>query len=215
MKVFSNLAVSIDGKIATVDRSYFPLGTPEDRRQMQVLRREADAIVNGASTLRTFKKPMSVKGAKKQPINAVVSSTLEGFSPAWPFFKDASVPRVLFVSPRASAKRLKLFEKSSEIEVLKPRAPTALQVIRALEKRGVRSLLVEGGGGIMWDFVSEDLIDEYHVTVTPRLVGGKDAPTLVDGLGLKPRDVVNVRLVQSRVVGDELYLIYAKTGKRG
>jgi riboflavin biosynthesis pyrimidine reductase len=42
--VFSNLATSVDGKIATQSREFFPLGTPADWKQMQVLRREADAI---------------------------------------------------------------------------------------------------------------------------------------------------------------------------
>lgn len=218
MFIFSNLAVSIDGKIATTSRAHFPLGTPEDRRRMQVLRRECDAIVIGATTLRSYRKPNRVIGAARQPLNAVVSSSLEGISPSWPFFKDPRLPRVLFVGARTPAERLRRFEKSCTIEVLRPARggnAVARQIVRALERLGVRRLLVEGGGGLMWDFVSQDLIDEYHVTVTPRLLGGTEAPTLVDGPGFKPEDVLKLRLIQSRVVSDELYLIYARTGRRG
>lgn len=220
MFVFSNLATSLDGKIATASREYFPLGTPEDRRWMQVLRRECDAVVMGASTIRTFRRFCGVTGATAaaQPLNAVVSTALEGFSPAWPFFTAASRRRVLFVGPEAPKARLRRFEKSSEIVVLrKPtgRKPTAAQVVDALEKRGVKRLLVEGGGGLMWDFASGNLIDEYHVTLTPRLVGGTDAPTLVDGPGFKPREVLNLKLEQCRIVGDELYLVYRRMERRG
>jgi 5-amino-6-(5-phosphoribosylamino)uracil reductase len=67
----------------------------------------------------------------------------------------------------------------------------------------------------MWDFASQDLIDEYHVTITPRVLGGIQAPTLVDGPGLEPKQAVNLKLMQCRVESDELYLIYRKTGRRG
>jgi len=218
--VFSNLATSIDGKIATSSREFFPLGTPADRQQMQVLRRECDAVVMGASTLRTFRKFCGVTGASidKQPMNVVLSSSLEGFSPKWPFFANPSHKRILCVGAGASSRKLKPFEKSSEIVVLKkPTAknPTALQIMKALEERGVKRLLVEGGGGLMWDFASQDLIDEYHLTLTPRVVGGSTSPTLVDGPGLPPKSIVNLKLEQCRVLGDELYLIYRKTGRRG
>ena len=220
MFVFSNLATSIDGKIATTSRAYFPLGTDEDRRQMQVLRRKSDIVLFGASTLRTYKGFCGLKDApaSRQPANAIVSSSLEGISAAWPFFRDPGKRRILFVTQMPSAARLRTFQRSSEVVLLeKPtsKKPVALQIVRALEDLGFKKLLVEGGGGIMWGFASQDLIDEYNVTITPRVVGGVGAPTLVDGPGLPPKGVVNLKLARCKRIGDELYLIYRKTGKRG
>src|SRR4051812_39699086 len=97
MFVFSNLAISIDGKIATASREHFPLGTPADREQMQVLRRECDAVLMGATTLRAFQKPLLAEGASKQPLNVVLSSKLDGISPAWQFFTSPKIRRLLFV----------------------------------------------------------------------------------------------------------------------
>jgi 5-amino-6-(5-phosphoribosylamino)uracil reductase len=215
MFVFSNLAISVDGKIATAGREHFPLGTPADRRQMQVLRKRADAILMGASTLRAWKGPLTVRGARVQPLNVVVSHALEGVSPAWKFFRETSTRRLIFVSSSAKASRLKRFERSSELVALPARGPSAPFILRELERRGITRLLVEGGGGVMWDFVERDLLDEVHVTVTPRLLGGTAAPTLVDGAGFSPRDVVNLRLKRVRRLGDELYLVYSRTGRRG
>jgi riboflavin biosynthesis pyrimidine reductase len=65
----------------------------------------------------------------------------------------------------------------------------------------------------MWEFAKENLIDEYHVTLTPKILGGRDSPTLVDGLGFKPKDILNLKLQQSRVVGDEIYLVYSRPEK--
>jgi riboflavin-specific deaminase-like protein len=223
MYVFSNLATSVDGKIATASRELFPLGTPEDRKLMQVLRKKSDVVLFGAASLRAFKKPCTVggplaKNLKKQPANAVLSTTLSGVDPQWPFFTREGFHRILFVVANAPRKNLAPFEKSCELVVLKkstPQLSTAMQVIRALETRGYGKLLVEGGGSVMWDFVRENLIDEYHVTITPRLLGGTEAPTLVDGDGFEPRDVLNLKLARCRKVGDELYLTYKKTPRRG
>lgn len=219
MFVFSNLAISLDGKIASKSRAAHYLGTPEDRLQMQVLRRQCDAILMGASTLRAHQKPCLIRGrAQAQPANVILSSALDGISPRWPFFASKEMRKILFVSARAPKSRIRLFEKSAEIVVLKKptsRAPIASQMVEKLGSLGMKRLLVEGGGGLMWDFVKHDLIDEYHVTLTPKLVGGVDAPTLVDGEGFEPGRILNVRLEQCRVVGDEIFLIYRKTGKRG
>ena len=211
--VFSNLATSLDGKIATATRALFHLGTPADRKQMQVLRKKADVIVMGASTLRTFKSFCPVFGARKQPANAIISSGLEGISPNWPFFKDPSHRRILFISRPLSPARRRAFEKTSDIILLrKPTRsqPVAAQVLQHLEARGMGRVLVEGGGGVMWDFCSQNLIDEFHVTLTPRIIGGANAPTLVDGLGFAPKDALTLKLTKCRQLGDELYLTYRK-----
>ena len=211
MRVLSNLAMSLDGKIATRSPELFLLGTKRDHQEMQRLRKLADAILIGASTLRSYKKPNVVHNADNQPINALLSSSLERISPKWPFFQESSVKRVLFVGHSATKDRIKKFEKSSEIVVLKPstkKRPASLQIVDWFEKTGIKTLLVEGGGGVMWDFASAHLIQEYHVTLTPKIVGGEKAPTLVDGLGFLPKEILNLKLQKCRVIGDEIYLIY-------
>lgn len=221
MFVFSNLATSLDGKIATPGRELFPIGTAEDRRHMQRLRKEADAVLFGAETLRRFQKPCTVQDPAwkgRQPMNVVLSSGLKGLSPAWPFFTRGGFRRVLLAGHDTPASRLRALDRSCEIFVLKKpsaRLPVARQVLQILGAMGVERVLVEGGGGLMAEFVEHDLIDEYHVTLVPRLIGGTESPTLVDGRGFEPGQILNLKLVQCRPVGDELYLTYRKTGQRG
>jgi riboflavin-specific deaminase-like protein len=217
MFVFSNLATSLDGKIATASREPFYLGTPADRKQMQVLRKKCDVLLMGAGTLRAYQKFCGVRGApsNRQPANAIVSGALDGVSPRWSFFQDPELKRLLFVtSPKdLSATRRKEFEKTSEIIELAPataRRPTSFQIVQALEKRGYKRLLVEGGGEMMWHFASQNLIDEYNVTLTPKIVGGTESPTLVEGRGFSPEDILQLKLKQCKRLGDELYLVYRK-----
>jgi len=216
MYIYSNLATSIDGKIATADRKYFPMGTAADLKRMLELRAKADVVLFGAGVLRTFKNPcFATPSFRKQPINAVLSSRLEGINPSWPFFKSDKINRILFVSDRAPRATLRKFETSSQIILLNSLKPVANQVIKKLSARGVKNLLVEGGGEVMWEFVRKNLIDDYFLTLTPRVLGGSRAPTLVDGAGLSVQKSLNLELTQVKRVGDELYLTYRRTARLG
>jgi riboflavin-specific deaminase-like protein len=207
--VLSNLATSIDGKIASRDRGFFPLGTKLDLREMLRLRKTAQAVIIGASTLRPYRKASLAGRMGKQPLNVVVSSSLAGLSPSWPFFKDARIRRILITTSKASAARKKAFAKSCEIVLVNGRNP-ARGILSALVRRGVKRAIVEGGGTLMWDFVSADLIDEFHLTLTPKILGGRDAPTLVDGVGFPAKRARKLKLRSVRRQGDELYLVYSR-----
>lgn len=208
--ILSNLAISIDGKIGTQERTITHLGTAYDRKMMNTLRKKSDAILFGASTLRSFRQPCTVTGRKAQPLNVVISSRLEGISPDWPFFRSPKIARVLLVGSDASAKRVAEFAKTCRIITLQRGLATSRQAIAELKRLGVKRLLVEGGGSIMWEFVKEGLIDEFHVTLTPKLIGGTESPTLIDGRGFAPDRIPKLKLQAVRRVGDELYLTYRR-----
>ncbi len=214
MFVFSNLATTVDGKIGFADRSHHPLGTALDRRHMRELRGEADAVLFGAATLRAYRKFCGVgRGHPEQPMNVVISSGLEGISPLWPFFSRPDRRRILFTGSETPTRVVDKFEKKSSVQILvRPTTKNsrARQILNHLSGLGVRRLLIEGGGSVMWDFASQDLIDEYHVTVTPHILGGIASPTLVDGKGFAPGRQLALKLVQCRIRGDELYLTYRR-----
>jgi riboflavin-specific deaminase-like protein len=213
MFVFSNLATSLDGKIASADRGLFPLGTPADRKHMQVLRKRADAVLMGASTLRAYKGPLKIRGEKAAPLNVIVSSTLSGISPSWSFFKEPKIGRLLFVSKKIDTAQLRKFEKVAELFLFDPRKPVAPQIVDELSRRRIKNLLVEGGGSVMWDFARADLLDELHVTLTPWLLGGADAPTLVDGEGFRSGRGMKLKLEKVHRLKNELYLTYSRSQK--
>ncbi len=213
MFIFSNLATSIDGKIASNDRSFFPIGTPYDRKHMVKLRSRCDAILIGASTLRCFKKPSLASKSQKQPINIILSKNLDGISFDWPFFQSSLIRRLFFVDKQIPKNKLRHLRKFAEVYVLKKptaKQPIAVQIVDTLTSLGVKRLLIEGGGNVMWHFVRHHLIDEYHVTLTPKLIGGETAPTLVDGEGFATKNILSLRLHQCRRLRNELYLTYRK-----
>jgi len=210
MHVFSNLAISLDGKISAQDRSLFYLGSPNDRRQMQVLRKKSDAILIGASTLRSLKRPMKIRNSKRQPMNVILSSRLDGLSPKWPFFKDPELTRILFVGSECPEKKIKEFSKTCTVIKINFGKDTPRTIVAKLGKMKIKNLLIEGGGGIMWEFVEAKLIDEFHVTLTPWILGGTEAPTLVDGKGFPAHLAQRLVLKKVRRIGEELFLTYLR-----
>src|SRR5439155_918444 len=57
------------------------------------------------------------------------------------------------------------------------------KLLNVLQKRGISKILLEGGGITNWYFLKEKLVDELILTVTPYILGGKDAISLVQGDG--------------------------------
>jgi riboflavin biosynthesis pyrimidine reductase len=113
---------------------------------------------------------------------------------------------VLFVTEKHVAREREFARTSEIVRIRKARA--AADIIRELARRGVENLLVEGGGGVMWDFARADLLDRLYLTLTPKILGGTEAPTLVDGAGFTPAQVPSFKLKACRRVGQELYLTY-------
>jgi len=208
MEIFSNLAISLDGKIATRGREMIAIGSPADLRLLRTLRNDADTIVYGAEVLRAFRRPCLPENKKHRLVNAVLSRSLSRIDPKWPFFTDDRIDRILYVTEKIPAAKEQAFARSSEIVRINPRKEIAKQILDDLRKRKNRRVGVEGGGEVMWEFVRKNRIDEYFVTLVPKLIGGRTAPTLVDGDGFDPNAILELRLKKYRKLGDEIFLVY-------
>src|SRR5262245_42833000 len=217
--VIVNMAVSVDGRINSRTRERFALGSEHDRRLMDVLRERADAVLIGAGTVRHDGHPMLLRypdlvakrtrrGASAHPVNVVLSGDLD--LPLKPFFQGDATKRIIFTTKRASAARVKKFERVAEVIVLPGKEPSPARVVAELGKRGLKKLILEGGGGVHFPFAKAGLVDEWYITITPRLIGGIGAPSFLDGEGFVKADHIQLKLVSLRRVKDELFLRYKK-----
>lgn len=209
MRVSINMAMSMDGKIATKARGPMKLGTELDWKRMGEIRSGHDAVINGASTFRAYPKLLHVPGASTQPISAVVSSNLKGLPRNTPWEKGEGHARWIFCGRGASAAAVRSFEKSG-VRVVRLRGlrPQPKEILRVFEKAGVKRLLLEGGGEFNASFLHEELVDTIYLTLTPLLIGGRESPTWCEGLEFKkfPR----FHLEECRVEGNEIFLTYTK-----
>ncbi|MDF0680389.1 MAG: dihydrofolate reductase family protein [Candidatus Nitrosocosmicus sp.] len=204
MKIILNAATSIDGKIATVNGDT-KISSVLDLKRVHGLRRETDVILVGISTvinddpLLTIRYGMNKKGTKN-PIRIIIDSKAR-IPMHSKIVKTANqIETRLVVTSKAPSKNLKkLEERGLKIIVLDQgtkedgeengednREKVDLKkLFNQLEKEGISNVLVEGGGEINWSIIKDNLFDEMIITISPLIIGGKKAISLVGGEGYK------------------------------
>lgn len=217
--IYLNMAMTADGKITSARREYPTFASAADKKVMDRLRAEADAVVVGAGTLRADDPPLHVRDAelrayrrslgKPEGLLNIVVTASAGLDPGLRFFRDdRSAGRIVATVVGAPAERLARLAPYAEIWEVGHGRVDLRELARRLRIRGVSRLLVEGGGALNWGFVEEDLLDEVYVTVAPSLLGGSGAPTLLEGEGLPMCERRRLRLLDVQRVGDEVFLHY-------
>jgi 2,5-diamino-6-(ribosylamino)-4(3H)-pyrimidinone 5'-phosphate reductase len=195
--------MTADGKIAGERRRQIRISSPEDLERVKRLRGEVDAILVGVGTVLADDPHLTIKGAppEKNPLRIVLDSN--GRTPAEARVLDGKAGTVIATTrlctrtwPNADV--LRLGEQRIDLHAL----------MKELEKRGVRRLLVEGGGETIFSFFQDGLVDEYRVFVGSRILGGKDAPTPAEGAGFEDEDCRPLRLVGVERLGNGVLLSY-------
>lgn len=221
-RLILNVAVSLDGKIATRAREKFQFSSRADRRMMDRIRAAADAILIGGNCLRVDDPPLLIRdralirarvrrGKPPQPLGIVASRTLD-LPVASRFFREDPGRRIVATVRRSPAARRVKLVGIAEVWIAGERNLSPVKLLGMLAKRGIKRLLLEGGGSLNQEFLSRDLVDEIHLTVCPLLIGGATAPTPFDGRGFLARQVRRARLLSARRAGQELFLHYRLPG---
>jgi 2,5-diamino-6-(ribosylamino)-4(3H)-pyrimidinone 5'-phosphate reductase len=211
-KIILSAAISLDGKIAT-RMGDSKLSSKKDKIRLHKLRTKVDAILVGRNTVQRDDPQLTVRYAKgKNPIRVILDSQGRISSRSKIIKTSKKIPTIIAVSKKISKKNLSRLQKSPlEIVVLGEKKINIKKLLEYLSKQKINSVLLEGGGTINWEFLNDNLIDEAIITLTPYLVGGKDATTLVQGKGFsKINNSKKLRLGRITRQGDELVLNYFK-----
>jgi len=218
--VYINMAMTADGKITSARREYPRFTSDLDRRTMDRLRAEADAIVVGAGTLRADDPPLHVRdtemrayreslGKSGAPLRVAVTAS-GSIDPGSRFFTDErGGERVVATVESLDVERLAALRGRAEVWQLGREHVDLPRLLDRLADRGVGRVLLEGGGELNWSFLRNGLVDELYVTIAPALLGGRDAPTLLEGSGFAMAAQRKLRLLELRREGDEIYCRYA------
>ena len=215
-RVILSAAVSVDGKIATVQGDA-GLSSRADRRRVHLLRSRADAILIGKNTLELDDPLLTARLAGgRNPVRVILDSRGTISSGSKILRTSGSVPTIIAVTKRISEDdMLRLRRSPAEVVVCGTEEVDIRALLADLHIRGIRLLLVEGGGIINWYFVKHGLADEVIVTVAPYLVGGQSAASLIRGAGFPSiADSARLRLRSVSRFKDEVVLEYAIRQKR-
>jgi 2,5-diamino-6-(ribosylamino)-4(3H)-pyrimidinone 5'-phosphate reductase len=211
-KVILNAAISIDGKIATINDDS-KLSSLKDIRRVHKLRSKIDAIIIGKNTLENDDPLLTVRYVSgKNPVRIIFDSRGR-ISLKSKIIKTASkVPTIIVSTEKISKKNRLLREKNSaKVIVSGKNIIDVKKLVHELSKHKIKSVLLEGGGITNWEFFKQGIVDEIIVTVTPYILGGKNAVTLVEGKGFKKiLHSSKFKLKKTNRLGSEIVLHYTK-----
>jgi riboflavin-specific deaminase-like protein len=168
--VIARAAQSLDGYIATTDGESCWIGGPEDLAHTHRLRSLCDAVVVGSATVRADNPRLTTRLVPGPSPVRVVLDTERRLEAHYQVFGDG--PETLLLC--ASGSGDKAAHGAAEV-VTVPRGPFGLDIdaiLVTLAARGLRRILIEGGGITVGNFLRAEALDRLHVTVAPLLMGG-------------------------------------------
>ena len=210
------IAASLDGFIADGRRRDVAapvwITGPEARQAAHQLRAEHDAVLVGAGTviadnpLLTVRLPAAVRRKRPaQPLRVVLDGKLRIPPTAAVLPERAGAQTLVIGAAGASARRVQALRRAgAEVELLSGRdgtiAPAA--VLQLLARRGVQSVLVEGGAGVVGGFVAAGLVDRVSIFHAPLLLGGGLAAAT--GIGREVSRALRLGRLRVRALGEDL-----------
>lgn len=194
--VTAKFAMSLDGKIATITGQSRWISNPASRQRVHTLRNVTDAVLVGAGTVMADNPSLTTRLTSDQlgsphdirhPVRIIADS--RGRAPLSAKVFDPVLPgqTVLATTAQAPADhRCALAARGVEVWVVPPDEQGRVSLpalLTEIGRRGFTNLLVEGGSELLGALFAARLVDRVWVFIAPVIIGGRDAPGPVGGLG--------------------------------
>ena len=208
-------AISLDGKVATRSGDSRWVSSQASRNYVHRLRQAMDAVMVGIGTVLKDDPLLTVRlpGGKKshQPLRVVVDSRLR-IPLHSQLVRTARLYPTLIATTRAasSSRRKWLAQANVEVLILENDAQGHVSLkalMKELARRGVVSVLLEGGSTLTASAVREEVVDRLLFFLAPKIIGGERAPGVVGGEGiLRLKDAKPVKILKVRRIGPDFLI---------
>lgn len=197
--VTAKWAMTLDGKLASSTGDAYWISGPDARRWVHDLRDRVDAIVIGAGTARIDNPRLTVRISPEQclypriprgkpPLRVILAT--HGLLPA----------HLHLLQPELSANTCVMVGKTCPPEQKERLAACGVEVVsvaiavdgrvdlsaalQVLAQRGIMHVLLEGGSTLLGSAFDQSYVDHVAAFVAPKLIGGRDAPSPLSGVGV-------------------------------
>ncbi|MGW0016448.1 dihydrofolate reductase family protein [Streptomyces tendae] len=214
--VLLSAAVSLDGYLDDTGPERLLLSGPADFDRVDEVRASVDAILVGAGTIRADNPRLLVNSAERRaarvadgraeyPLKVTVSGSGE-LDPAARFWHTGG-EKVLLTTDDG-ARRARALGIGADVVSLGPDLDWQAALEYLHDRRGVRRLMVEGGGTVHTQLLQQGLADELQLVLAPLFVGDPAAPRLFGPGGYQGG---RLRLVETRRIEDVVLMRYLPT----
>jgi 5-amino-6-(5-phosphoribosylamino)uracil reductase len=210
--------VSLDGYLDSANEQRLLLSNDADFDRVDEVRSDSDAILVGAGTVRRDNPSLLVRSEDRRrrrmddglsPTPAKVTITAVGdLDPSFQFFATGDCEKFVYC-PTSVAEPARATLSTYATVVDSGPEVTMRDVSEDLHRRGVRRLMVEGGGTIHTQFLTDGLADELQFVVAPLFVGDSRATRFVNDGDFPWCAERRATLVEARPIGDVVLLRYA------
>lgn len=208
---------SLDGYIDDALADRLLLSNDQHFDYVDEVRASVDAILVGAKTIRKDNPRLLVRSEERRaarqaanrpenPLKVTIVGQGE-IDPSAAFFESGPAAKVVYTARTLPASTRKQLQQTAEVVTLGPEL-TVDAVLSDLSARGIRRLMVEGGSGILTQFLSKGLVDELQLATASFFVGDSRAPRFVqDGPYLWNKDN-RMKLAALKALGDVVSATY-------
>ncbi|WP_248580708.1 dihydrofolate reductase family protein [Nocardioides sp. InS609-2] len=214
--------MSLDGYLDNATDQRLLLSNDADFDRVDEVRAGCDAILVGATTVRKDNPRLLVRGARRRearlatgrpgsPLKVTMTRKAR-LDPGANFFTTGDSTKLVYC-PAETVDHARDRLGSVATVVDGGRTVRMRGLSEDLHERGVRRLLVEGGGTVHTQFLTDGLADELQLVMAPFFVGDSHARRFV-GDGMFPWGPEHrATLVETRTMGDVVLLRYALSAR--
>jgi len=206
------MAESLDGKIATATGDSKWISSQVSRDYAHKLRSEVDAILVGVNTI-LRDDPILISRRPRSPIKIVLDSYFRIPENSRIFSKSSPVLNIVAISRKAlkhklTLKKIERLSKKGVLTIICPARNNRIDLIwllKELAELEIAHLLVEGGGDTASGFIAQGLVDRVLFFIAPKIIGGKNAVTSVEGKGVKKvSHALRLKNVKVEMLGEDI-----------
>jgi len=213
--ITAKAAMTLDGKIASHTGDSKWISCEESRLRVHRLRSIVDAVVVGGNTALKDNPSLNCRLPEKEKIKdpvRVVFDTHLDISLDSKIVANASDGKTIIFSSITSSdeKRRELEKKGCSVEKISSADgvnPDPAEAMKALAGRGIQSVLLEGGGELIYSFMKAGLVDRFMIFIAPKIIGGRQAKTFMEGEGISSiKEAVRLMDLKTENSGEDILI---------